>query len=114
MMVSTQLSEFAEVRYARLIARCHEAGVPFYDDAGVAEQVQQILVASDFAYESFLREPDLLGPGLITLMSDPRHADARALQLPARVDEAGAMRALRQYRRREALRLIWRDVNGFD
>jgi glutamate-ammonia-ligase adenylyltransferase len=114
MMVSTQLSEFSEVRYARLIARCREAGVPFYDDAGVAEHVQRVLMASDFAYESFLREPELLGPGLITLMSDPQHADARALQLPARIDEAGAMRALRQYRRREALRLIWRDVNGFD
>ncbi len=108
------MSEFAEVRYARLIARCREAGVPFYDDAGVAEHVQRVLVASDFAYESFLREPELLGPGLIALMSDPRHADARPLQLPPRSDEAGGMRALRQYRRREALRLIWRDVNGFD
>src|SRR5207342_2700486 len=97
MVVSTQLSEFAELRYARLIARCREAGVPFYDDAGVAEHVQRVLVASDFAYESFLREPELLGPGLITLMSDPQHADARALQLPARIDEAVAMRALRQY-----------------
>ena len=114
MMLSTELSEFAELRYARLIARCREAGVPFYDDAGVAEHVQRVLVASDFAYESFLREPELLGPGLITLMSDPRHADARALQLPAHIDGAGAMRALRQYRRCEALRLIWRDVNGFD
>jgi glutamate-ammonia-ligase adenylyltransferase len=114
MVVSTQLSEFAEVRYARLIARCREANVPFYDDAGVAEHVQRVLVASDFAYESFLREPELLGPGLIALMSDPRHADARPLQLPPRSDEAGVMRVLRQYRRREALRLIWRDVNGFD
>ena len=108
------LSEFADERYARLIARCREGGVPFYDDAGVAEQVQRVLLASDFAYESFSREPELLGPGLIGLMSDPQHADARALQVPADVDETGAMRGLRQYRRREALRLIWRDVNGFD
>jgi [glutamine synthetase] adenylyltransferase / [glutamine synthetase]-adenylyl-L-tyrosine phosphorylase len=108
------LSEFAETRYARLIARCREAGVPFHDDAGVAEQVQRVLLASDFAYASFLREPELLGPGLNVLMSDPRHADARPLQLSADTDESATMRVLRQYRRREALRLIWRDVNGFD
>src|SRR5262249_37493489 len=30
------------------------------------------------------------------------------------IDEATAMKALRHYRRVEALRLIWRDVNGLD
>ncbi|MDR3386311.1 MAG: bifunctional [glutamate--ammonia ligase]-adenylyl-L-tyrosine phosphorylase/[glutamate--ammonia-ligase] adenylyltransferase [Rudaea sp.] len=114
MPLPQELSEFAETRYARLIARCREAGVPFHDDAGVAEQVQRVLLASDFAYDSFLREPELLGPGLNALMSDPRHADGRPLLLPDVADEVTAMRALRQYRRREALRLVWRDVNGFD
>lgn len=114
MAAATELSEFAQARYTSLIARCREAGVPLYDDAGVAEHIQRVLLASDFAYDSFLREPELLGPGLIALMSDPRHADARALQLPTGIDEVAVMRTLRQYRRREALRLVWRDVNGFD
>lgn len=114
MPLSQDLSEFAQTRYARLIARCREAGVTLYDDAGVAEQVQRVLLASDFAYESFQREPELLGPELIPLMADPRHADVRAPALPPGTDEAAIMAALRRFRRREALRLIWRDVNGFD
>ncbi len=36
------------------------------------------------------------------------------LTLSSTIDEADAMRAIRQYRRREAVRLIWRDVNGLD
>jgi [glutamine synthetase] adenylyltransferase / [glutamine synthetase]-adenylyl-L-tyrosine phosphorylase len=108
------LSEFTETRYSRLIARCREVGVALYDDAGVAEHVQRVLLASDFAYDSFQRDPELLGAEMLALMSDPRHADARPLTLAADIDEAGAMRSLRRYRRAEALRLIWRDVNGLD
>ncbi|HEX6833525.1 MAG TPA: bifunctional [glutamate--ammonia ligase]-adenylyl-L-tyrosine phosphorylase/[glutamate--ammonia-ligase] adenylyltransferase, partial [Rudaea sp.] len=108
------LSEFTETRYARLIARCREVGVALYDDAGVAEHVQRVLLASDFAYESFVRDPELLGARGLALMSDPRHADARPLLFGPAVDEAEAMRALRRYRRAEALRLIWRDANAHD
>ena len=35
-------------------------------------------------------------------------------RLAPRADDAAAMRSLRHYRQREALRLIWRDVNAFD
>ncbi|RAH17859.1 hypothetical protein DNR41_27360, partial [Escherichia coli] len=47
-------------------------------------------------------------------MANPHHADTRPLTLDPTLDEADAMRALRRYRRREAVRLIWRDVNGLD
>ncbi len=114
MPLSPTLSEFVQDRYARLIARCREAGVVLHDDAGVAEHIQRVLLASDFAYDSFVRAPELLDPQRLALMADPRSADARPPQMPARGDEAEAMRVLRQYRRREALRLIWRDVNGLD
>ena len=113
-MDAIALSEFVETRYARLIARCREVGVPLHDDAGVAEHVQRVLLASDYAYDSFLREPELLGADVLALMADPRNADARPLQLQSVIDEAVAMKRLRQYRRVEALRLIWRDVNGLD
>jgi glutamate-ammonia-ligase adenylyltransferase len=113
-MSADLLSEFVETRYARLIARCREVGVPLHDDAGVAEHVQRVLLASDYAYDSFVREPELLGADVIALMADPRNADARPLQLPASSDESAVMKALRRYRRVEALRLIWRDVNGLD
>ncbi|HEY0181051.1 MAG TPA: bifunctional [glutamate--ammonia ligase]-adenylyl-L-tyrosine phosphorylase/[glutamate--ammonia-ligase] adenylyltransferase [Dokdonella sp.] len=104
---------FLNERLSRLEAACREAGVPFHDDAGVDDHLQRVLLASDFAYESFLRDPRLLGPEFLQLMSDPRHADARAGAL-AEAGDAELRAALRRFRRREALRLIWRDVNGAD
>ncbi|MEO7323263.1 MAG: bifunctional [glutamate--ammonia ligase]-adenylyl-L-tyrosine phosphorylase/[glutamate--ammonia-ligase] adenylyltransferase, partial [Dokdonella sp.] len=105
---------FLNERLARLEIVCREAGVPFYDDAGVDDHLQRVLLTSDFAYESFLRDPHLLGPELLQLMSDPRHADARAGVLAEARDDAALRAALRHFRKREALRLIWRDVNGAD
>ena len=101
-------------RLSRLEAACREASVPFHDDAGVDEHLQRVLLASDFAYTCLLRDPSLLGPDFLQLMSDPRHADARAGVLGDLRDEAGLRRELRRFRQREALRLIWRDVNGDD
>jgi glutamate-ammonia-ligase adenylyltransferase len=114
MSLPQAISELVATRYARLIARCREAGVPFHDDAGVAEHVQRVLLASDFAFTSIERDPELLAAACLAVMADPRHADARPLTLPGNMDEADAMRAIRGYRRREAVRLIWRDVNGLD
>jgi glutamate-ammonia-ligase adenylyltransferase len=114
MPLPPELSEYIAGRYAHLIARCREVGVALYDDAGVAEHLQRVLLASDFAYERFRREPALLGPELVTLMADPLPADARRPHWPHDLDEAGAMSILRHYRLREALRLIWRDVNRID
>ena len=105
---------FLNERLSRLEHACREAGVPFYDDAGVDDHLQRVLLASDFAYESFLRDPRLLGPELLQLMSDPRHADARAGALADAGDLVALRRALRVFRLREALRLIWRDVTGAD
>ena len=105
---------FLNERLSRLEIACREADVPFHDDAGVDDHLQRVLLASDFAYVSFLRDPQLLGPELLQLMSDPRHADARAGVLAEARDDAQLRRALRRFREREALRLIWRDVNGDD
>jgi glutamate-ammonia-ligase adenylyltransferase len=105
---------FLSDRYARLLARCREAGVVLHDDAGVDERVRRVLLASDFAWESFQRDPELLNADGLLLMANPHHADTRPLALDVALDEAEAMHALRRYRRREAVRLIWRDVNGLD
>ncbi|MFT3790216.1 MAG: bifunctional [glutamate--ammonia ligase]-adenylyl-L-tyrosine phosphorylase/[glutamate--ammonia-ligase] adenylyltransferase [Rudaea sp.] len=106
--------EFVADRYARLLARCREANVVLHDDAGVDERVRRVLLASDFAWESFRKEPELLCADGLLLMANPHHADTRPLALDAALDETEALRALRRYRRREAVRLIWRDVNGLD
>lgn len=108
------LTALVTERLSRLEAACRAAQVPFHDDAGVDERLMRVLLASDFAWHSFLRDPLLLGPDSLRLMSDPRHADARAGVFET-VQEPGELRRLlRQFRRREALRLIWRDVNEDD
>ena len=112
--MSAASNELAQTRYARLLARCRETGVAFHDDAGVAEHVLRVLMASDFAADSLQREPHLLAGDALALMSDPRPADTRPLRLALADGEGAAMSALRAYRRREALRLIWRDVCGLD
>jgi glutamate-ammonia-ligase adenylyltransferase len=108
------IAAFLDERLARLEAACRDAGVPFYDDAGVDDHLERVLLASDFAYESFLRDPSLLGPDLLRLMSDPRHADARAGVLAAASGEVELAAELRLFRQREAIRLIWRDLNDLD
>jgi len=105
---------FLDERLARLEVACREAGVRFHDDAGVDDHLQRVLLASDFAYHCFLRDPHLLGPDFLQLMTDPRHADARAGTLVDMHGDAELRAGLRRFRQREALRLIWRDVNGAD
>ncbi len=104
---------FLDERLSRIERACREAGVPFHDDAGVDDHLLRVLLASDFACESFLRDPRLLGPEFLQLVTDPRHADARAGAL-ADLTDTELRAELRRFRRREALRLIWRDVNGAD
>ena len=105
---------FLNERLSRIEAACREASVPFHDDAGVDDHLSCVLLASDFAYHSLLREPSLLGADFLQLMSDPRHADARAGMLAEASDATELRRLLRRFRLREALRLIWRDVTGTD
>ncbi len=115
MPASHPTAELVEARYSQLLERCRAAGVPFYDDAGVSGHVRRVLLVSDFAFDSYMRDPELLAPTALTLMSDPRPAETRA-HVFASVDpqEAAQLAVLRRFRRREALRLIWRDVNGLD
>ena len=114
MSARAELDDFVQARYAQVLTRCRAAGVLLHDDAGVAGHVQRVLLASDFAFDAFSRDPRLLDAEALARMADPRHADARPLVLPANMAEAAAMAALRRYRRAEAMRLIWRDVNGLD
>jgi len=113
-MTSTALSNIATSRYAQLLARCREAGVALHDDMGVAERVQRVLDASDFAFDTLRREPELLSAAGLALLSSPHNADARRLEFVLDADEHIAMSELRKYRRREGVRLIWRDVNELD
>jgi [glutamine synthetase] adenylyltransferase / [glutamine synthetase]-adenylyl-L-tyrosine phosphorylase len=111
---SPALRALIDDRYSDLAARCRAAGVPLHDDAGVAERIRRTLLASDFAFDVWCRQPQLLAPQGLERLRSGSDASARidALKLPA--DEAACMVALRRFRHAEALRLVFRDVNGLD
>ena len=102
-------------RYAELLALLRAHGVPYYDDAGVAERVQRLLLASDFAWTVLRAQPGLLSPiGLQWLVAsgDPGARLLAGPGLPTARDAALAQ--LRRLRARESLRLVFRDVNALD
>ena len=111
---SPALRALIESRYADLAARCRAEGVRLHDDAGVAERIRSTLLASDFAFEAWSRQPQLLAPQGIERLRSGNDASARihSFQLP--VDEDLCMQSLRRFRHAEALRLVFRDVNGLD
>ncbi|HJP98585.1 MAG TPA: bifunctional [glutamate--ammonia ligase]-adenylyl-L-tyrosine phosphorylase/[glutamate--ammonia-ligase] adenylyltransferase [Rhodanobacteraceae bacterium] len=106
------LEHWLSERYAELAASCRAAGVVIHDDAGVAERVRRVLLASDFAFEAMRADPELLTATGLERLRDPAPASARAGALRHPSDDV--MAALRRFRRAEALRLVFRDVNGLD
>lgn len=111
---SPALRALIDDRYAQLTAACRAAGVAVQDDAGVAERIRRTLLASDFAFEVWRSQPQLLGPAGLERLRSPADAASRgeALRLPE--DEIETLALLRRFRRAEALRLVFRDVNGLD
>src|SRR3546814_3462888 len=81
---SAALRALIDDRYAELTARCRAAGVPLHDDAGVAERIRRTLLASDFAFEVWCRQPQSLAPAGLDRLRSSSDASARidALKLP--------------------------------
>ncbi len=111
---SPAIEALLDQKVSRLESLCREASIPFYDDAGVDHHLGRVLIASDYAFESFAKDPQLLGPDLVRLMNDPRHADARTSPFSTKLSDNEFRSEIRRFRRRESLRLIWRDVNNID
>ena len=111
---SPALRALIDDRSAQLTAACRAAGVAVQDDAGVADRIRRTLLASDFAFEVWRSQPQLLGPAGLERLRSPADAASRgeALRLPE--DESQTLALLRRFRRAEALRLVFRDVNGLD
>jgi len=94
----------------RAIQRLRNAApqsVSLFDDAEVRAKLQRVAIASDFAIDTLVRQPNLL-PLLL--------ADAPALPPPElTADNRPDWPALlRRYRVAGSTRLIWRDVLGLD
>lgn len=111
---SPALQALIDDRYAQLAARCRAVGVPLHDDAGVAERIRRTLLASDFAFETWRNQPLLLSPQGLERLRVNGDASTRIDALKLETDESACMAALRRFRHAEALRLVFRDVNGLD
>ena len=95
------LDAFVERALARI------DGLP--DDPDLRQRLRRVAIASDFAIDTLVRQPDLLA-----VLAD---GDG-AVPLPPPVLEPGRgeewPRQLRRYRAAESTRLVWRDVLGLD
>lgn len=111
---SPALRALIDDRYGELAARCRALGVPLHDDAGVAERIRCTLLASDFAFDVWFRQPHLLAPQGLERLRSAGDASARIDSLKLSEDEAACFTELRQFRHAEALRLVFRDINGLD
>jgi glutamate-ammonia-ligase adenylyltransferase len=111
---SPALRALIDDRYAELAARCRATGVALHDDAGVAERIRATLAASDFAFEVWRRQPQLLAPAGLERLRAGGDAGTRIGALALSQDELATLAALRRFRHAEALRLVFRDVNGLD
>lgn len=111
---STELRALIDTRYADVMAACRAARIPLHDDAGVAERVRRTLLASDFAFDVLRRQPELLGPAGLERLRASADAGTRGATLDLSADEDLCMATLRRFRHAEALRIVFRDVNGLD
>ena len=94
------------------------AGIPLITNPEILKSLKQVFAFSDFVAAGCTRDPampvDLIDSGDIT-----RHypADQYHLKLlpvlSGAVDEETLMRLLRSYRRREMVRIAWRDLAGW-
>ena len=81
------------------------------------QQLVTVLAASDYVAGQLRRYPallqDLIASGdLDSQYGESVYADRLAVQLESANDEASVSKVLRQLRRREMVRIIWRDTTG--
>ncbi|MBK1643751.1 bifunctional glutamine synthetase adenylyltransferase/deadenyltransferase [Thiocapsa imhoffii] len=111
------LDPTAEAHWLTWCDWAEEQGLARPNDAAFTEARARVWEASDFVAVTVARHPevfaDLIASGALERPHDAvalTHALDSALREVS--DEAGLQQALRQFRRREMIRIIWRDVAG--
>lgn len=110
--------ERVERGWVRFEAAAGEAGVAPPAHPEVLAVLRRVWAASEFVAESCIREPALLADLLASGdLNRPYPAGAHARRLAAALrgcrDEAALARILRRERRREMVRIAWRDLAGW-
>ncbi|MBW3550841.1 MAG: hypothetical protein KY442_08470 [Proteobacteria bacterium] len=104
------LRALAERALKRLRAASPQAAEQLSDpDGEAAQRCRQVAIASDFAIDTLVRQPERL----VALLVDP---DAGPVPPPVLDLDASEQwpALLRRYRAAESARLVWRDVLGLD
>jgi glutamate-ammonia-ligase adenylyltransferase len=104
-------------RAERLMARWREAGGDAAQlPTSAAAEAQQVFACSEFVAEAAIREPALLAElsvtGVLGRARAPGEIAGFATALAGDGDEASFMDGLRRLRRREMVRIAWRDLTG--
>ncbi len=107
----------AETKCGRLLDACRNAGVGLPQDPEFCRQLLRVLAFSDFAADSVLRDPTLLaelsaGGELQQTNGAGRVAARLASVLFETADADDLSGRLRRFRRRELVRIAWRDIVG--
>ncbi len=96
--------------------RMAEHNLDFQLDPAVSGSIAKVFACSQFVSESCLRQPELLAglaaSGDLTAQYNESHYSGW-LARQQFTDETDLMRQLRQFRRREMVRIAWRDLAGW-
>ncbi len=100
----------------QLNERLSESSAFFIHDAQVLEALPRVLLCSEFVREAVLKNPALLDD--LVQSGDLKTAEHRlnyadALDMAGVDNEAALMKTLRLFRRREMVRIAWRDLAGW-
>ncbi|MEW8505609.1 MAG: bifunctional [glutamate--ammonia ligase]-adenylyl-L-tyrosine phosphorylase/[glutamate--ammonia-ligase] adenylyltransferase [Candidatus Thiodiazotropha sp.] len=93
------------------------AGLSTPDESDFRDAAYRVWEASDYVAQSALRHPELLVElyqqgALNSTYKDGEIARLLEIELEGVNDEASLSRVLRQFRRRQMVRIIWRDLGG--
>ncbi|MBW2408454.1 MAG: bifunctional [glutamate--ammonia ligase]-adenylyl-L-tyrosine phosphorylase/[glutamate--ammonia-ligase] adenylyltransferase [Deltaproteobacteria bacterium] len=113
-----ELLEDAQQKWDAFKSSAESSGIPLPRDPEIVSSLRRVFAFSDFVAESCIREPDLLHD-LIHSGDLQRHYAPNDFIQPLIQNLEGVNqedelnRVLRKYRRREMVRIAWRDLDGW-
>ena len=112
------ITDDSDHKWLAYLNAAEAAGIPPINNPEILKSLKQVFAFSDFVAAGCTRDPtmpfDLIDSGDITRRypGDEYHLKLKPL-LSGATDEETLGRLLRRYRRRELVRIAWRDLSGW-